>query len=297
MKALKITASFTDRDSVALTKYLNDISKYQPVSAEKEAELAKKIKDGDEKALTELVCANLRFVVSVAKQYQNRGVALIDLINQGNMGLMKAAKRFDETRGFKFISFAVWWVRQSIIELINENGKIVRIPVNKTNLANKYVKTFADLEQKLERTPTDEEVLDAMGIDDTFDEDGESTSKSKSKVSIASLLNRAYSIDTKIADDEDTKFSDMLTTDDIPKPDHFVNNESMKTDISSVLSSLSERERDIIKMFYGLGCREMSLAEIGEKLDYSSERIRQIREGALNKLRERKSTKKLVTYL
>jgi RNA polymerase primary sigma factor len=171
MKALKITASFTDRDSVALTKYLNDISKYQPVSAEKEAELAKKIKNGDEKALTELVCANLRFVVSVAKQYQNRGVALIDLINQGNMGLMKAAKRFDETRGFKFISFAVWWVRQSIIELINENGKIVRIPVNKTNLANKYVKTFADLEQKLERTPTDEEVLDAMGIDDTFDED------------------------------------------------------------------------------------------------------------------------------
>lgn len=285
MKPLKITQTYTDRDSVALTKYLNDISKYDPVSPQKEIELAQRIKAGDDKALTELVSANLRFVVSVAKQYQNRGLELIDLINEGNLGLMKAAKRFDETRGFKFISFAVWWIRQSILEVLHNNGKLVRIPVNKNNLANQYVKAFAALEQKLHRTPTDVEVMETMGIgeDDSID--------------IAVLLNKSYSIDTRITEDEDTTFSDLLTSDDIPKPDHNVNIESMKIDVSGVLGELSERERDVLKMFFGIDGKECTLAEIGEKMDYTSERIRQIKEGAIKKLRSRKSVSKLKTYL
>lgn len=285
MKPLRITQTYTDRDSLALAKYLNDISKYDPITAEKEVELAILIRNGDTKALTSLVTANLRFVVSVAKQYQNRGVELIDLINEGNMGLMKAAQRFDETRGFKFISFAVWWIRQSILELIHNNGKLVRVPVNKNNLANKFMKSFANLEQQLQRTPTSEEVVATMGL-----EDGE-------KIDIAQLLSKSYSIDTKITEDDDATFADMLTSDSIPGPDHSSEVESMKIDISNILRDLSEREQMVIKMFFGIGGSENTLSEIGEKMEYTSERIRQIKESALQKLRSRGSAKKLKAYL
>lgn len=285
MKPLRITQTYTDRESLSLAKYLNDISKYHPITAEREVELAKLIKTGDQKALSELICSNLRFVVSVAKQYQHRGVPIIDLINEGNMGLMKAAKRFDETRGFKFISFAVWWIRQSIIELVNNTGRLVRIPVNKNNLANQFVKAYSTLEQKLERNPTDQEVMLEMGID------------TDSSIDIATLLNKSYSIDTKITEDEDTSFADMLTSDDIPQPDHESNMDSMRFDVATVLNDLSERERTVIKMFFGIGGKPHSLEEIGAKLGYTSERMRQIKQTAIEKLRKRESVKHLKTYL
>ncbi len=284
MKPLKITQSFTDRDSLALTKYLNDISKYNPIPIEKEVELAQRIKKGDQNAVSELVSANLRFVVSVAKQYQNRGVALPDLINEGNLGLMKAAKKFDETRGFKFISFAVWWIRQAILEQIHNNGKIVRIPVNKNNLAAKFVKTYSDLEQQMQRNPTEAEVFEAMGED-------------AKDVDMAVLLNRSYSIDTKITEDEDSTFADLLTSDDMPKPDGVLQSESLKSDVNDALVDLSEKERIVLKMFFGIGETEKSLADIADDLDYTSERIRQIKEGALKKLRNRGNVQKLKTYL
>lgn len=285
MKPLRITQTYTDRDSLALTKYLNDISKYHPIPAEREVELAKLIKKGDQNALAELVCANLRFVVSVAKQHQHRGVELIDLINEGNVGLLKAASRFDETRGFKFISFGVWWIRQAIIELIHNTGRLVRIPVNKNNLANQFVKAYSNLEQKLERAPTDQEVMEEMKLDPDMTLD------------ISTLLNKSYSIDTKITEDEDTSFADMLTNDDIPQPDHESNMDSMKFDVGVALKDLSERERVVIKMFFGIGEKPHTLEEIGDKLGYTSERMRQIKQKAIDKMRSRESVQHLKTYL
>lgn len=290
MRQLKITQSVTNRDTKAFEKYLTDIARLDLITQEREIELAKLIREGDEKALEELVHANLRFVVSVAKQYQNRGVTLLDLINEGNVGLIKAAKKFDETRGFKFISFAVWWIRQSILEAIANTGRLIRVPLNKIGLQKKFLTSFSKLEQHLGRIPTDEEIMVDMGVSE------------KEIREISFVLNKIQSYDAPISDDDASgSLLDILESSegDNNSPDEpLVVVESMKTDINRTLNTLKQSERTIIEKFFGVnGHKPMSMTEIALEMDCTAERVRQIKEKALRRLRIHSRSGLLQKYL
>lgn len=287
MRQLKITQSITYRESQSIEKYLNDISKVDLISAEEEVELAKRIKTGDEEALEKLVTANLRFVVSVAKQYQNSYLSLNDLINDGNVGLVKAAQRFDETKGFKFISYAVWWIRQSIIQSISEQSRLVRLPLNKVGALTRINKAFADLEQKYEREPTHEELSEVMEMN--ADQIGMTLKAAPPHVSV----------DAPFAEGETNSFLDIMEDTTVEKADNnMAYHDSLSIDTERLLSSLTERQRKVIRMYFGLGGREpMSLEDIGEKLDLTRERIRQIKDKALGKLRSSSDKSVLKAYL
>ena len=265
MRQLKITKSITNRESASLDKYLQEIGKEELITVEEEVELAQRIKKGDQEALEKLTKANLRFVVSVAKQYQNQGLSLPDLINEGNLGLIKAAEKFDETRGFKFISYAVWWIRQSILQALAEQSRIVRLPLNQVGSLNKINKAFARFEQEHERTPSPEELATELELP-------------KEKVTdTLRVAGRHVSVDAPFADGEDNSLLDVLVNPDSPNADRGLINESLSTEVDRALETLTDRERDIIKYFFGIGTSEMTLEEIGEKFDLTRERVRQIR--------------------
>jgi RNA polymerase primary sigma factor len=275
MRQLKIAKQVTNRESKSLDKYLQDISKIDLITAEEEVELAQKIKRGDQRALEKLVNANLRFVVSVAKQYQNQGLTLPDLINEGNFGLVKAAQRFDETRGFKFISYAVWWIRQSILQALAEQSRVVRLPLNKIGSINKINKTFSYLEQANERPPSAEEIAEELGL---------SVSEVKQSLKNAG---KHISMDAPFAEGEDSNLYDVISASETPMPDTELVKESIREEIGRVLDTLSEREADVVKLYYGIGqSSTMTLDEIGNTFDLTRERVRQIREKAIRKLRK-----------
>ncbi len=275
MRQLKIAKQVTNRESKSLDKYLQDISKIDLITAEEEVELAQKINKGDQRALEKLVNANLRFVVSVAKQYQNQGLTLPDLINEGNFGLVKAAQRFDETRGFKFISYAVWWIRQSILQALAEQSRIVRLPLNKIGSINKINKTFSYLEQAHERPPSAEEIAEELGL-----------SVSEVKQSLKNT-GKHISMDAPFAEGEDSNLYDVISASETPMPDTELVKESIRQEIGRVLETLSEREADVVKLYYGIGqSSTMTLDEIGITFDLTRERVRQIREKAIRKLRK-----------
>lgn len=275
MRQLKIAKQVTNRESKSLDKYLQDISKIDLITAEEEVELAQKIKRGDQRALEKLVNANLRFVVSVAKQYQNQGLTLPDLINEGNFGLVKAAQRFDETRGFKFISYAVWWIRQSILQALAEQSRVVRLPLNKIGSINKINKTFSYLEQAHERPPSAEEIAEELGL---------SVSEVKQSLKNAG---KHISMDAPFAEGEDSNLYDVISVSETPMPDTELVKESIREEIGRVLDTLSEREADVVKLYYGIGqSSTMTLDEIGSTFDLTRERVRQIREKAIRKLRK-----------
>jgi RNA polymerase primary sigma factor len=275
MRQLKIAKQVTNRESKSLDKYLQDISKIDLITAEEEVELAQKIKRGDQRALEKLVNANLRFVVSVAKQYQNQGLTLPDLINEGNFGLVKAAQRFDETRGFKFISYAVWWIRQSILQALAEQSRVVRLPLNKIGSINKINKTFSYLEQAHERPPSAEEIAEELGL---------SVSEVKQSLKNAG---KHISMDAPFAEGEDSNLYDVISASETPMPDTELVKESIREEIGRVLETLSEREADVVKLYYGIGqSSTMTLDEIGSTFDLTRERVRQIREKAIRKLRK-----------
>ena len=285
MRQLKITKSITNRESASLDKYLQEIGKEELISVEEEVELAQRIRKGDQEALEKLTKANLRFVVSVAKQYQNQGLSLPDLINEGNLGLIKAAEKFDETRGFKFISYAVWWIRQSILQALAEQSRIVRLPLNQVGSLNKINKAFARFEQEHERTPSAEELAQELELP-------------KEKVTdTLRVAGRHISVDAPFADGEDNSLLDVLVNPDSPNADRGLINESLATEVDRALETLTERERDIIKYFFGIGCPEMTLEEIGEKFDLTRERVRQIKEKAIRRLRQSSRSKLLKSYL
>ena len=285
MRQLKITKSITNRESASLDKYLQEIGKEELISVEEEVELAQRIRKGDQEALEKLTKANLRFVVSVAKQYQNQGLSLPDLINEGNLGLIKAAEKFDETRGFKFISYAVWWIRQSILQALAEQSRIVRLPLNQVGSLNKINKAFARFEQEHERTPSAEELANELELP-------------KEKVTdTLRVAGRHISVDAPFADGEDNSLLDVLVNTDSPNADRGLINESLATEVERALETLAERERDIIRYFFGIGCSEMTLEEIGEKFDLTRERVRQIKEKAIRKLRQSSRSKLLKSYL
>ena len=285
MRQLKITKSITNRESASLDKYLQEIGKEELITVEEEVELAQRIKKGDQEALEKLTKANLRFVVSVAKQYQNQGLSLPDLINEGNLGLIKAAEKFDETRGFKFISYAVWWIRQSILQALAEQSRIVRLPLNQVGSLNKINKAFARFEQEHERTPSPEELANEWELP-------------KEKVTdTLRVAGRHVSVDAPFADGEDNSLLDVLVNPDSPNADRGLINESLSTEVDRALETLTERERDIIKYFFGIGCSEMTLEEIGEKFDLTRERVRQIKEKAIRRLRHSSRSKLLKSYL
>jgi RNA polymerase primary sigma factor len=274
MRQLVITKSITNRDGASLDRYLADIGKEGLISAEEEVELARRIKQGDQDALAKLTKTNLRFVVSVAKQYQNQGLGLQDLINEGNLGLIKAAQRFDETRGFKFISFAVWWIRQAIHQAIADQSRIVRLPQNQVGTINKLKKEIAKLEQKLERIPTIEEIATVMDLPEY------------KVVELLRMNTHSQSMDASISPDEDTKFIDTFISNSNEATDQILIQESMNQDVEKILAVLPEQERDIIKMCFGIGePHEYTLEEIGNRFDISRERVRQIKERALKRLR------------
>jgi len=285
MRQLKITKSITNRESASLDKYLQEIGKEELITVEEEVELAQRIKKGDQIALEKLTKANLRFVVSVAKQYQNQGLSLPDLINEGNLGLIKAAEKFDETRGFKFISYAVWWIRQSILQALAEQSRIVRLPLNQVGSLNKINKAFSRFEQQHERKPSADELaieleLPADKVADTLRVSG-----------------RHISVDAPFVEGEANSLLDVLVNDDSPNADKALINESLSREIDRALSTLTERERDIIKLFFGIACQEMTLEEIGEKFGLTRERVRQIKEKAIRRLRHTSRSKLLKTYL
>ena len=285
MRQLKITKSITNRESASLDKYLQEIGKEDLITVEEEVELAQRIKKGDQEALEKLTKANLRFVVSVAKQYQNQGLSLPDLINEGNLGLIKAAEKFDETRGFKFISYAVWWIRQSILQALAEQARIVRLPLNQVGSLNKINKAFSRFEQENERTPSPEELANALELP-------------KEKVSdTLRVAGRHVSVDAPFADGEDNSLLDVLVNTDSPNADRGLINESLSTEVERALSTLTDREKDIIKYFFGIGCQEMTLEEIGEKFGLTRERVRQIKEKAIRRLRHSSRSKLLKSYL
>ena len=287
MRQLKITQSITNRADKSLEKYLSDISKEEMITAEEETILARKIRNGDQDALQKLTKANLRFVVSVAKQYQNQGLPLIDIINEGNVGLIKAAKKFDETRGFKFISYAVWWIRQSILEALSEKSRIIRIPLNQVGVLGKINKVVGKLEQDLERMPTHEEISAALDI-----------SEYKVSETITASL-KASSVDAPLGGNEDSSsMIEVLVNNDSPLADRILMQESLKIEIERSLSTLDPRSKDVIKMFYGIDqiC-PISLDEIGHKLEISRERARQIKEKSIKKLRVSTRSKLLKSYL
>ena len=285
MRQLKITKSITNRESEALDKYLQEIGKEEMISVEEEVELAQQIRKGDQKALERLTKANLRFVVSVAKQYQNQGLSLPDLINEGNLGLIKAAEKFDETRGFKFISYAVWWIRQSILQAIAEQSRIVRLPLNQVGSVNKINRVLNKFEQENERRPSLEEISEAIDLpEDKIDE-------------AMSVVGRHVSVDAPFVDGEDNSLLDVLVNDDAPMADRSLVLESLKAEINNALKLLNERERNVIEAFYGINCPEMTLEEIGTKYGLTRERVRQIKEKAIRRLRTCTKNKILKTYL
>ena len=285
MRQLKITKSITNRESEALDKYLQEIGKEEMISVEEEVELAQRIRKGDAKALERLTKANLRFVVSVAKQYQNQGLSLPDLINEGNMGLIKAAEKFDETRGFKFISYAVWWIRQSILQAIAEQSRIVRLPLNQVGSVNKINKILNKFEQENERRPSLEEISEVIDLpEDKIDE-------------AMSINGRHVSVDAPFVEGEDNSLLDVLVNDDAPMADRTLVVESLKSEINNALKTLNERERNIIEAFYGINSPEMTLEEIGTKFGLTRERVRQIREKAIRRLRACTKNHILKTYL
>ncbi len=285
MRQLKITKSITNRESASLDKYLQEIGREDLITVEEEVELAQAIKKGDRRALEKLTRANLRFVVSVAKQYQNQGLSLPDLINEGNLGLIKAAEKFDETRGFKFISYAVWWIRQSILQALAEQSRIVRLPLNQVGSLNKIGKALQKFEQENERRPSAEELdkeLD-LPVDKVTD---------SLKVS-----GRHVSMDAPFVEGEDNSLLDVLINDDSPIADRTLITESLQKEIDRALATLTERESDIIKMFFGIGCQEMTLEEIGDRFQLTRERVRQIKEKAIRRLRQDSRSKLLKSYL
>ena len=285
MRQLKITKSITNRESAALEKYLQEISKETMISAEEEVELAQRIKKGDQKALERLTKANLRFVVSVAKQYQNQGLSLPDLINEGNLGLLKAAERFDETRGFKFISYAVWWIRQSILQAISEQSRIVRLPLNQVGSVNKINREINRFEQLNERRPSIDEIAEKVDLPhDKIDE-------------AMNINGHQISVDAPFVDGEDNSLLDVMPNMDAPLADNELVEESLRSEIRNALSALNERERNVVEASYGINQPELTLEEIGTKFGLTRERVRQIKEKAIRKLRNSKANKFLKTYL
>ena len=273
MRQLKVTKRITNRESVSLDKYLQEISREELVSPEEEVELAQRIRKGDHDALEKLVCANLRFVVTVAKQYQNQGLSLADLINEGNIGLIKAASKFDETRGFKFISYAVWWIRQSILQALAEQSYLVHKPMNQVGLVNKISKAIALFEQGNERRPSAHELEEMLDVP-------------AEKIDEALLTSgHSVSMDAPFVDGEDNSLLDVIPNDDSPMADNGLMAESLSKDLDRALATLTDRERDIVRMFFGIGCREMTLEEIADKFGLTRERVRQIKERAIRRLR------------
>ena len=285
MRQLKITKSITNRESQSLDKYLQEIGHEELISVDEEVELAQKIRNGDKKALEKLTKANLRFVVSVAKQYQNQGLSLPDLINEGNLGLIKAAKKFDETRGFKFISYAVWWIRQSILQALAEQSRLVRLPLNQVGSVNKVSRAFNKFEQENERRPSIEEIAAEIDLP-------------QAKIAEAIKVgNRQISVDAPFSDSDDNSLLDILPNTSIPNADKGLDIESLKEEVNRALSTLNERERDILKDFFGLNGTELTLEEIGQKYGLTRERVRQIKEKAIRRLRNSTQNKLLKSYL
>ena len=286
MRQLKIAKQVTNRETLSLDKYLHEIGKVDLITADEEVELAQRIKAGDQRALEKLTKANLRFVVSVAKQYQNQGLTLPDLINEGNLGLIKAAQRFDETRGFKFISYAVWWIRQSILQALAEQSRIVRLPLNRVGSLNKISKTFSELEQKFEREPSPEELAEVLEI---------STGE---VVDTLKISGRHVSMDAPFVQGEENSLLDVLENDSEDKPDSGLINDSLRREVQRALSTLTQREADVVTLYFGLnGEHAMTLEEIGEKFNLTRERVRQIKEKAIRRLRHTSRSKALKTYL
>lgn len=283
---MKITKQFTNRESQSLDKYLQEIGKVDLLTPDDEIVLAIQIKKGDQRALEKLVKANLRFVVSVAKQYQNQGLSLGDLINEGNLGLIKAAKRFDETRGFKFISYAVWWIRQSILQALAEQSRIVRLPLNRVGALNKIGKAYSNLEQEFEREPSAHEL--AMELDMDISEVSDTLK----------ISGRHVSMDAPFSQGEENRLLDVLENDDEPSPDFTLMSESLRSEIERALSTLTEREAEVVKLYFGLNKEHsLTLEEIGEKFNLTRERVRQIKEKAIRRLRHASRSKNLRSYL
>jgi len=286
MRQLKITKQVTNRETASLDKYLQEIGKVELITADEEVALAQRIKQGDQSALEKLTKANLRFVVSVSKQYQNQGLSLPDLINEGNLGLIKAAQRFDETRGFKFISYAVWWIRQSILQALAEQSRIVRLPLNKIGSINKINKAYAQLEQQFEREPNADEIAHLLEI-----------SENEVKESLKNS-GRHVSMDAPLIQDEDNTMYDVLKSEENTTPDTGLLYESLRKEIERAVSTLTQREADVIRLYFGLnGSHPMTLEEIGEKFDLTRERVRQIKEKAIRRLKHTSRSKILKTYL
>jgi RNA polymerase primary sigma factor len=286
MRQLKISKQITNRESQSLDKYLQEIGKVDLLTPDEEVELAKRIKDGDQIALEKLTKANLRFVVSVAKQYQNQGLSLGDLINEGNLGLIKAAQRFDETRGFKFISYAVWWIRQSILQALAEQSRIVRLPLNRVGSLNKISKTFSELEQKYEREPSPEELAEVLDV------------TTAEVVDTMKISGRHVSMDAPFVQGEENSLLDVLENDSEETPDSGLMNDSLRREVQRALSTLTQREADVITLYFGLnGEHAMTLEEIGEKFNLTRERVRQIKEKAIRRLRHTSRSKALKPYL
>ncbi len=286
MRQLKITKSITNRESQSLEKYLQEIGREGLINAEEEVKLARRIREGDQVALDRLTKANLRFVVSVAKQYQNQGLSLPDLINEGNLGLIKAAGRFDETRGFKFISYAVWWIRQSILQALAEQSRIVRLPLNQVGSLNKISKAFSKLEQQFEREPSSDELANILEI-------------SSDKIADTMRVSGKHlSMDAPFVNGEDNSLLDVIENSDSPRADNLLMSESLQKEIDRSLSTLSEREREVIKLFFGIGVNHgLTLEEIGAKFDLTRERVRQIKEKAIRRLRHKSRSYLLKAYL
>ena len=285
MRQLKISKSFTNRESASLDKYLQEIGHEELLSVEEEVELAQKIKKGDRRALERLTRANLRFVVSVAKQYQNQGLSLPDLINEGNVGLIKAAEKFDETRGFKFISYAVWWIRQSILQAIAEQSRIVRLPLNQVGSVNKINRELNKFEQEHERRPSVDEIADRIDLPEDKIEEA------------MKVNNRHVSMDAPFVDGEDNSLLDVLADNDMPMADKALVQESLRKEIDRAIELLNDREQKVVRAFFGIGSPEMTLEEIGEKYNLTRERVRQIKEKAIRRLRHNTKNKLLKTYL
>jgi RNA polymerase primary sigma factor len=286
MRQLKISKQITNRESQSLDKYLQEIGKVDLLTSDEEVELAKRIKDGDQIALEKLTKANLRFVVSVAKQYQNQGLSLGDLINEGNLGLIKAAQRFDETRGFKFISYAVWWIRQSILQALAEQSRIVRLPLNRVGSLNKISKTFSELEQKYEREPSPEELAEVLEV------------TTAEVVDTMKISGRHVSMDAPFVQGEENSLLDVLENDSEETPDSGLMTDSLRREVQRALSTLTQREADVISLYFGLnGEHAMTLEEIGEKFNLTRERVRQIKEKAIRRLRHTSRSKALKPYL
>ncbi|WP_319501670.1 RNA polymerase sigma factor RpoD/SigA [uncultured Draconibacterium sp.] len=285
MRQLKITTTITNRESASLDKYLQELGKEQLITIEEEVELAQRIKKGDHDALEKLTRANLRFVVSVAKQYQNQGLSLTDLINEGNLGLIKAGQKFDETRGFKFISYAVWWIRQSILQAIAEQSRIIRLPLNQVGSLHKINRAIAKFEQKNERKPSPEELAEILEL------------PAEKVAATLSVSGRHVSVDAPFVYGEDNSLLDVLVNHDSPTADRALMTESLQKEVHRALETLVERENDIIRLYFGLGCREMTLEEIGERFGLTRERVRQIKEKAIRRLQKSSRSKFLKTYL